>query len=105
MFGDRGWWIGPQCNGRRNDVAQTCSCCLEIGQIVSVVKKDMLHILEKLTEVGAGFRSLTENADSTVRAGKMLLSMLGDFSEFERSMVRKIGADQLGEKFRRLPGG
>jgi DNA invertase Pin-like site-specific DNA recombinase len=51
--------------------------------------KDMLHILEKLTEVGAGFRSLTENVDSTVPAGKMLLSMLGAFAEFERSMVRE----------------
>jgi DNA invertase Pin-like site-specific DNA recombinase len=51
--------------------------------------KDMLHILEKLTEAGAGFRSLTENVDSTVPAGKMLLSMLGAFAEFERSMVRE----------------
>jgi DNA invertase Pin-like site-specific DNA recombinase len=51
--------------------------------------KDMLHILERLTEVGAGFRSLTENVDSTVPAGKMLLSMLGAFAEFERSMVRE----------------
>ena len=51
--------------------------------------KDMLHILEKLTEAGAGFRSLTENVDSTVPAGKLLLSMLGAFAEFERSMVRE----------------
>lgn len=51
--------------------------------------KDLLHILEKLTEVGADFRSLTENVDSTVPAGKMLLSMLGAFAEFERSMVRE----------------
>jgi DNA invertase Pin-like site-specific DNA recombinase len=51
--------------------------------------KDMLHILEKLTEAGAGFRSLTENVDSTVPAGRMLLSMLGSFAEFERSMVRE----------------
>ena len=49
----------------------------------------MLHILERLTEVGAGFRSLTENVDSTVPAGKMPLSMLGAFAEFERSMVRE----------------
>lgn len=30
--------------------------------------KDMLHILEKLTEAGTGFRSTTENVDSTVPA-------------------------------------
>jgi DNA invertase Pin-like site-specific DNA recombinase len=51
--------------------------------------KDTLHILEKLTEIGAGFRSLTENVDSTVPAGKMLFSMLGASAKFERSMVRE----------------
>jgi DNA invertase Pin-like site-specific DNA recombinase len=55
----------------------------------NILLKDMLHILERLTEVGAGFRTLTENVDSTVPAGKMLLSMLGAFAEFERSMVRE----------------
>ena len=61
--------------------------------------KDMLHILEKLTEAGAGFRSLTENVDSTVTAGKLLLSMLGAFAEFERSMVRST------RRFQQLQGG
>jgi DNA invertase Pin-like site-specific DNA recombinase len=51
--------------------------------------KDMLLILEKITEVGAGFRSLTERIDTTTAAGRMLLQMLGAFAEFERSMVRE----------------
>jgi DNA invertase Pin-like site-specific DNA recombinase len=51
--------------------------------------KDLLHILEKLTEAGGGFRSITEHVDTTTSAGRMMLQMLGAFAEFERSMVRE----------------
>jgi DNA invertase Pin-like site-specific DNA recombinase len=51
--------------------------------------KDMLLILEKITEAGAGFRSLSEHIDTTTLAGRMMLQMLGSFAEFERSMVRE----------------
>jgi len=51
--------------------------------------KDLLHVLEKITEVKAGFRSLTEAIDTTTSAGRMMLQMLGAFAEFERSMVRE----------------
>jgi DNA invertase Pin-like site-specific DNA recombinase len=57
-------------------------------------KKDLLHILEKITEAGAGFRSLTEHINTTTPAGRMMLQMLGSFAEFERSMVR--GRTRLG---------
>jgi DNA invertase Pin-like site-specific DNA recombinase len=48
--------------------------------------KDMLLILEKITEAGAGFRSLSESIDTTTPAGRMMLQMLGAFAEFERLM-------------------
>ena len=51
--------------------------------------KDLLHILEKITDAKAGFRSLTEAIDTTTSAGRMMLQMLGAFAEFERSMVRE----------------
>jgi DNA invertase Pin-like site-specific DNA recombinase len=51
--------------------------------------KDLLHILEKIAEAGAGFRSLTEHIDTTTPAGRMMVQMLGAFAEFERSMVRE----------------
>ena len=51
--------------------------------------KDLLNILEKITEAQAGFRSLTEAIDTTTPAGRMMLQMLGAFAEFERSMVRE----------------
>ena len=51
--------------------------------------KDLLHVLEKITEAKAGFRSLTEAINTTTPAGRMMLQMLGAFAEFERSMVRE----------------
>jgi DNA invertase Pin-like site-specific DNA recombinase len=51
--------------------------------------KDLLHILEKISEAEAGFRSLTESIDTTTPAGRMMLQMLGAFAEFERSMIRE----------------
>jgi DNA invertase Pin-like site-specific DNA recombinase len=51
--------------------------------------KDLLHILENITEAEAGFRSLTESIDTTTPAGRMMLQMLGAFAEFERSMIRE----------------
>jgi DNA invertase Pin-like site-specific DNA recombinase len=51
--------------------------------------KDLLHILEKITEAKAGFRSLTEAIDTTTSAGRMMLQMLSAFVEFERNMVRE----------------
>ena len=51
--------------------------------------KDLLHIMERVREAGAGFRSLTEAVDTTTAAGRMMMQMLGSFAEFERSMVRE----------------
>ena len=51
--------------------------------------KDLLLILDRVEKAGAGFRSLTENIDSTTPAGRMMMHMLGSFAEFEREMVRE----------------
>jgi DNA invertase Pin-like site-specific DNA recombinase len=50
---------------------------------------DLLHILKKLDDAGAGFRSLTEAIDTTTPAGRMMMQMLGSFAEFERAMLRE----------------
>jgi len=51
--------------------------------------KDLLHIMERIAEAGAGFRSLTEAIDTTTPAGRMLMQMVGSFAEFERAMIRE----------------
>jgi DNA invertase Pin-like site-specific DNA recombinase len=51
--------------------------------------KDLLKIMEKVSDAGAGLRSITEAVDTTTSAGRMLMQMLGSFAEFERSMVRE----------------
>ena len=51
--------------------------------------RDVLTIMERLTEGKAGFRSLTEAIDTTTPAGRMMMQMVGAFAEFERAMLRE----------------
>ena len=51
--------------------------------------RDVLTIMERLTEAKAGFRSLTEAIDTTTAAGRMMMQMVGAFAEFERAMLRE----------------
>ena len=51
--------------------------------------KDLLTLLEQVESRGAGFRSLTENIDTTTPAGRMMMQMVGAFAEFERAMIRE----------------
>ena len=58
--------------------------------------RDVLTIMERLGDCGAGFRSLTEAIDTTTPAGRMMMQMVGAFAEFERAMLRertKAGLD------------
>jgi len=62
--------------------------------------RDVLTIMERLGEAGAGFRSLTEAIDTTTPAGRMMMRMVGAFAEFERAMLRertKAGLDAARE--------
>jgi DNA invertase Pin-like site-specific DNA recombinase len=51
--------------------------------------KDVLHIMERIAQAGAGFLSITENIDTTTPAGRMMMQMVGAFAEFERAMIRE----------------
>src|SRR3984957_18310477 len=51
--------------------------------------KDVLHIMERIAQAGAGFRSITENLDTTTPAGRMMMQMVASFAEFERAMIRE----------------
>src|SRR3954464_5811399 len=56
---------------------------------VSRSLKDVLHIMERIGKAGAGFRSLTEDIDTTTSAGRMMMQMVAAFAEFERAMIRE----------------
>src|ERR1700677_1931339 len=65
--------------------------------------RDVLTLMERLGEAGAGFRSLTEAIDTTTPAGRMMMQMVGAFAEFERAMLRertKAGLDAAREEGR-----
>ena len=65
--------------------------------------RDVLTLMERLAEAGAGFRSLTEAIDTTTPAGRMMMQMVGAFAEFERAMLRertKAGLDAAREEGR-----
>lgn len=65
--------------------------------------KDLLTLLEQIEGRGAGFRSLTENIDTTTPAGRMMMQMIGSFAEFERAMIRertRAGLEQAREQGR-----
>jgi Resolvase, N terminal domain len=51
--------------------------------------KDVVHIMERIAKAGAGFRSITENIDTTTPAGRMMMQLVGAFAEFERAMIRE----------------
>ena len=51
--------------------------------------KDLLTIMDRIHQAGAGFRSLTESIDTTTPAGRMMMQMVGSFAEFEREMLRE----------------
>lgn len=70
---------------------------LREGDTLVVWKLDRLgrslrHLLEVVAELGArgvGFRSLTEQLDTTTPAGRMLFAVVGALAEFERDLIRE----------------
>ncbi|MDQ2104429.1 recombinase family protein [Azospirillum isscasi] len=63
--------------------------------------RDTLTILERIGEVGAGFRSLTEGIETVSPAGRMLTTMLAAFAEYERAILRQRTRDGLAAAKRR----
>lgn len=69
---------------------------LRAGDVVTVTRldrlarstTDLLHIAERLREIGAGLRSIAEPwADTTSPAGRMVLTIFAGISDFERSLI------------------
>jgi DNA invertase Pin-like site-specific DNA recombinase len=51
--------------------------------------RDLLNVLDSVSKVGAGFRSLADSwADTTTPHGRLLLTVLGGLAEFERELIK-----------------
>jgi DNA invertase Pin-like site-specific DNA recombinase len=70
---------------------------LEPGGVLMVTRldrlarstRDLLNTLATITERKAGFRSLGDAwADTTTSHGRLMLTVLGGFAEFERDLIR-----------------
>src|SRR5689334_10651558 len=67
------------------------------GDILVVWKLDRLgrslrHLIEMVSELqkrNVGFRSLTENIDTTSPGGKLIFHIFGSLAEFERDLIRE----------------
>ena len=51
--------------------------------------KDVLNLMEKISQAGADFHSITEAIDTTSPGGRMMMQIVGTFAEFERAMLRE----------------
>ena len=63
---------------------------------------DLLVIVSKIREAGAGFRSLAEAVDTTIPAGQLVFHVFASIAEFERARIRKRTREGL--KAARLRG-
>lgn len=51
--------------------------------------KQLIETVEGLEERGVGFRSLTENIDTTTNGGKLIFHIFAALAEFERGLIKE----------------
>jgi DNA invertase Pin-like site-specific DNA recombinase len=62
--------------------------------------RDLLKIIERIDQCGAGFRSLAESIDTTTSPGviiMMIVHVIGAMAEFERSLIHERTKAGLAE--------
>jgi DNA invertase Pin-like site-specific DNA recombinase len=86
-------------SGARSDRKQLTRLVAELdkGDILLVTRldrlarstRDLLNLLGAVAEKGAGFKSLRDSwADTTTAHGRLMLTILGGLTEFERELIR-----------------
>src|SRR6266516_1674342 len=87
---------------------------LRSGDTLVVWKLDRLgrtmkHLIDTVTHLkdkGIGFKSLTENIDTTTPGGKLIFHVFGSLAEFERDLIReRTQAGLLAARARGRQGG
>jgi len=51
--------------------------------------RQLVNTIEDMQENGIGFKSLTENIDTTSAGGKLVFGIFSSIAEFERSLIRE----------------
>jgi DNA invertase Pin-like site-specific DNA recombinase len=51
--------------------------------------KQLIELVNDLNSRGVGFKSLTENIDTTTSGGKLIFHIFGALAEFEREVIRE----------------
>ena len=93
-----------KASGAKTDRAELAKVIskLEPGDVLVVCRldrlarstRDLLNIIEALTQRGAGFKSLKDTwADTTSPHGRLMLTVLGGLAEFERELIRARTGD------------
>lgn len=107
-----------KASGAKGDRAELAKVIakLDAGDVLVVSRldrlarstRDLLNIIESLTQRGAGFKSLNDTwADTTSPHGRLMLTVLGGLAEFERELIRartgdgRTRAKERGVKFGR----
>jgi len=62
---------------------------------------DFTAFMANLEKLGVGFCSVTQSFDSTTSMGKLVMNLLGAFSEFERATIAERTADKIAAARRR----
>lgn len=66
---------------------------------------ELIKLLDRIRETGAGFKSLTENIDMTTPVGRLLFHIIGAFAQFEvdsTSQRTSAGMEAMRERGYRL---
>jgi len=92
-------FFDDQASGARTDRPGLAAALayLRSGDTLVVWKLDRLgrsmsHLIDKIGELAArdiGFRSLTENIDTTTPGGMLVFNIFGSLAQFERDLIRE----------------
>jgi DNA invertase Pin-like site-specific DNA recombinase len=68
--------------------------------------KDLIETISQLETRKIGFKSLTENIDTTTSGGKLIFHIFGALAEFERNLIReRTNAGLQAARARGIKGG
>src|SRR3954451_3188813 len=68
--------------------------------------RDLIDIISQLDQRKIGFKSLTENIDTTTSGGKLIFHIFGALAEFERNLIKeRTNAGLQAARMRGIKGG